>query len=570
MNINKLNLNNYNHWILSFLMLFIFIFVIKSPVSHTGSDPRSSLLLSQVLIENQSIKLDQYKDENYGSAIHKKNEHYYYYFPIGTSISSIPFVWLATKVLNKDMNNRQHDAVAQKHIAGIVSVLIFLLLFLISKMYFGPSASIFIGFVFWMGTSLSSTLGQALWSHDFATLYTLLSIFLMLKIVKENKELYWMPLGTVLFMAYLTRPTMSLLTIAVVLYIFFNHKKLISIKITSLVALFLGIFVLFSLSEFNQLLPDYYMPKRLSASETFWTAIYGNLLSPSRGLFIFSPIFLVLLLNIKSTYKVLKENKTLLIFVIWIIVHLIIISKFPHWWAGHSYGPRFMIDILPAIFLIFVIVLSNTYERGTKIGKIYVTLLLLITVPLSIYFNSIQGLYNVYAGSKWNGDPDIDRHPEYLFNWEYPQFLHNAKQHEERINEFNLRNLKPIISKVKIPFNSKIIQYSGWSHPESKHRWSLNRSSSIQFKHDNQKLNGFLNLQIGTLGEQEIKFSLNGHYQGSQIVNSWDSNLTFKFDTNLLNKDTINQIEFEFPNARKPNNGDQRILAMALKSFSIE
>ncbi|MDX9743924.1 MAG: glycosyltransferase family 39 protein, partial [Arcobacteraceae bacterium] len=315
-----------NHWILILLVLFIFILVTRSPVSHTGSDPRSSLLLSQVLIEDQSIKLDKYKDENYG-VIHKKNEHYYYYLPIGTSISSIPFVWIKTKALDNDMNNRQHDAVAQKQIAGIVAVLIFLLLYSISSMYFTAGVSITASFVFWMGTSLSSTLGQALWSQDFASLYALLAIFLMLKIVKENKNIYWIFLGLALFMAYLTRPTMSLLSITVILYIFFNHKRYIAIKTASLVGFLLGIFVLFSLSEFNQLLPDYYLPKRLE-SETFWTALYGNLFSPARGLFIFSPILLIFFLNTKGTYKIFKDDKTLLIIAVWVVLHLIIISKF--------------------------------------------------------------------------------------------------------------------------------------------------------------------------------------------------------------------------------------------------
>lgn len=556
--------------VLGFFMLFIFISVIRSPVSYTGSDPRASLLLSQVLIEDQSIKLDKYKDENYGYAIHKKNDHYYYYFPIGTSISSIPFVWFETKVLNNDMNNRRHDAFAQKQIAGIVSVLIFLLLYLIAKIYFTSNTSVIISFVYWMGTSLSSTLGQALWSQDFATLYALLSIYLMLKIVKVNKNIFYTLLGLTLFMAYLTRPTMSLLSISVILYLFVNHKKLIAIKTAGIVGLLLGIFILFSLSEFNQLLPDYYMPKRLS-SETFWIAFYGNLISPARGILIFSPFLFIFLLNPKRIYQVFKNDKTLLVFVAWIITHLIFISKFPHWWAGWSYGPRFMVDVLPAIFLLFVIFLSDTYKIGSSLEKRLVSLFLIVTISMSIYFNFIQGLYNSYAGKKWNVSPNIDENTKYLFDWKYPQFFFNKQQYKQRITEFNLEQLKPINPKNKIMHNMRTVIYENWSEPELTHRWSLGNTSIIKFiLSDTKTLNGILNLYLGTLQKQEIKLIINEHFVAARMVDSWDSKIIFKFDKNLLIDNEINTIKFEFPNASKSDNSDQRIPAMALKSFIIE
>jgi len=232
--------------------------------------------------------------------------------------------------------------------------------------------------------------------------------------------------------------------------LFLNNKKYIAIKTASLVGLLLGIFILFSLSEFNQLLPDYYLPKRLS-SETFWTALYGNLFSPARGLFIFSPFLFIFFLNPKGTYKVFKDDKTLLIIAAWIVLHLIVISKFPHWWAGWSYGPRFMIDVLPAIFLLLMILLSNSYKTGSLIEKRLVSLFLIVTIPASIYFNSVQGLYNTYAGAQWNANPNIDQNPEYLFDWKYPQFLHNKERHEQRISEFSLESLKPITSKIVFP-----------------------------------------------------------------------------------------------------------------------
>ena len=130
-------ISSYNRWILLFLMLFIFVSVNKSPVSHTGSDPKGSLLLSQALIEYQTVKLDKYQGlERYDYSFHEKNGHHYLFFPIGTSISSIPYVWFKTQVLKQDMNDFSDDHLVQKQLAGIVSALIFVVLYLIARLYF--------------------------------------------------------------------------------------------------------------------------------------------------------------------------------------------------------------------------------------------------------------------------------------------------------------------------------------------------------------------------------------------------------------------------------------------------
>lgn len=517
----------YTPWILLPLVLFIFILVAMSPVSHTGSDPKGSLLLSQALIENQSVKLDSYKDiGKYRYVVHKKNDHYYYYFPIGTSISSLPFVWFGTKVLHKDMNNQEDDHIFQKLIAGVVSALIFLLLFLITKMYFNERISVGISFLFWLGTSMSSTLGQALWSHDFAVFYALSALLLMLKVLNEGKNKYWFFLGVMLFMAYLTRPTMSLFAVAIILYLFVNNERYLAIKVAGLVGVLLGFFVVFSMAEFNQFLPDYYLPKRLS-SETFWTAFYGNLFSPARGLFVYSPFLLLFMINAKDTYNIFKNNRSLMIIVGYIIVHLITISNFPHWWAGGSYGPRLMLDTLPAIFLLFVILLKYTYHNGSVVKKRFLSLFLMMFVPVSIYFNVMQGLYNEYSGFLWNDDPNVDQYPEYLFDWEYPQFLHDEERHNNRRFKFKREHVSPIELKYEIFYTgSSLFSQIGEIQNTYMSTTGKTKAGYLTF-------GPYIILPAGA-----YKFDI--HYvsseQNTTPVGAWDVALALPKETKVLNK----------------------------------
>lgn len=432
--------------------LVIFLLSIFSQNYQTNSDPKGTLLTSQSIIETGSIKLNNYKTDSMTWHLYEQDGNKYYAFPLGASISSIPIVWIANKVFLLDMNNEIHDKILQKVISSILAVGIFFFLFKIASLYFEFNIALIISFLFWLGTSLSSTLVTALWNQNFSTLYSAVAIYISLLIIHKNRDELWPYLSIFLFMAYFSRPTLSLLSIGIVVFLFSNNKKLLSFKISILIFLFLGLFVFFSYMEYSQILPPYYMPKRL-ASETFLIALYGNLLSPSRGLFIFSPFLLLIIINSWILINIFKKNKPMIIILILILSHLIIISKFPHWWAGGSYGPRFMIDILIPLFLIFSILLKEVFLLN---GIRYSLNLLFLTISfiISIWIHSYQGLYNKYT-IKWFLEPNIDKYPEYLFDWKYPQFLHNKERHIERLKEHN-KNLKA----NELPSQNKDLQFN--------------------------------------------------------------------------------------------------------------
>ena len=258
----------------------------------------------------------------------------------------------------------------------------------------------------------------------------------MLMITRHNIKYSWLLLPVILFAAYLTRPTMSLLSVAVVLYLFFNNRKATALKTVLVFSLLFSAFILYSISEFHQLLPDYYSPKRLYGN-SFWTAFMGNTISPSRGILVFSPFLLAFLFSIRDFILIFIRKISLLLFAGWIILHLVVISKFPHWWGGFSYGPRLMIETFVPFYLLFIEFISQVDLKSKSLGRTAVIIFMVISIPASVYFNSIQGLYNMYSGLRWNINPNIDRNPQYLFDWKYPQFLHNKKRYKQRISEFN-------------------------------------------------------------------------------------------------------------------------------------
>lgn len=528
------------NFLLIFLSSLVFILIIKTNISYSLSDPRGTLLLSQAITETGSIKLDNYLQKTKGVRLDKQNTHSYYFFPIGTSISSIPIVWFETAILKTDLADMLEDVRIQKNIISVVSVLIFLNLYFVARFFYSSFHSSLFAFLFWAGTSFSSTLGTALWSHDFAVLYCLIGLNLLLKIIKNNKDYaFW--LSFCLFMSYLCRPTMSLFVLSVMFILLFLGKRTILIKTIFYSGFLFMLFVLFSLYEFGEFLPYYYMPKRLYTN-TFYTALYGNLLSPSRGIFIFSPFLLLFFIDVKSTYFTFKYNKILLIFLAWVLLHLYFISKFGHWWGGYSYGSRFMVDSLPGLYVIFLYTTSYIFKNSNKLKKFIIILFLIITSSLSVYFNLIQGLFNIYS-VKWSQKPNIDLFSEYLFDWKYPLFLYNETNHKARINFHNMRfkDLKPLVLNEKSNFNeNKILLKKGWQKLDD-YAFSDKQVSEIAFViSDKSKIKGQLEIFLKPSSNHSSVININNIFAEKNISKQ---SIIINFDKNILNDD-INILRF--------------------------
>lgn len=430
---NKIKDIKVHQFFYAVFVLLILMICRYGKVNSRESDPYGSLLTSQAIAQHGTIKLDIYEPilSRYKYQVYNKNGHFYYYFPIGTSVFAAPLVWLVNTLGTDDMVI--NEGRFQKTVFTMMAVLIFMLLVKVACLYLNPLLGVFTAGVFWLGTSLSSTGATALWSQDLSVWFSLLCLYFILKAHQSKQKPMGVWIGFFLFSAYLCRPTLALFAIFVLLYLLLIDYKT-SLKAGLTLFLLLACFIAFSWNEFGQMLPDYYLPKRLDGMH-FWLALYGNLFSPARGLFIYSSFLLTIFLTpgfLKQLW--LQKQYLFLMLFTWSICHLITISRFSHWWAGHSFGPRFMMDVMPALYISFVFYI-NWLSKGRKYVLASITGVL---ICFSIFINSYQGIFNKYS-ALWNGSPNIDDFPEYLFDWKYPQFLHDQQRHEGRLKEHDLK-----------------------------------------------------------------------------------------------------------------------------------
>jgi hypothetical protein len=423
--------------LLALLCLAVGIAVLSARVRDVRSDPRATLVAAQVALTHGTLALDSLGTEklrDYDYVLTRANGHFYSRFPLGSTIAALPAAALATAA-GLDLSLYENERLIQVLLAAGIAVGNVLLLTAIARLWLTPRNALVTAAAMWFGTSFASTEATALWSHDFASLFGLIAIFASLRADKSGSAPPGYGIGLALFAAYLCRPTLSLLVPFLLVFVFLVARRE-ALKAAAVVAFGLALFMAWSLRTFGKPFPEYYGPERLAGSD-YLVAVVGNLVSPSRGLLVFSPILLLPLFFLRDVTIALKASpKLLLIAGAWPLAHFLLVSRLHHWWGGYSFGPRFMTDLLPGLFLLLCLCVRGALERKSRL--LWPVFGVLTAVSCAI--NTGQGLYN-HAPKAWNAEPNIDEHPELVFDWRYPQFLNTDARQRARVAELHARGV---------------------------------------------------------------------------------------------------------------------------------
>jgi hypothetical protein len=95
------------------------------------------------------------------------------------------------------------------------------------------------------------------------------------------------------------------------------------------------------------------------------------------------------------------------------------VAQFAVWWGGHSFGPRLLADVLPALVLGLVPAWGATWRSAPR------RWLFLAALGVSVLVQAVGAFY--YPSPRhveWNTSPvDVDRAHERLWDWRDPQIL---------------------------------------------------------------------------------------------------------------------------------------------------
>ena len=396
------------------------------------------------IIKEGNTNLDEYKQilqENNYYAIEEIDGHYYTIYPVGVSLVAVPFVYASEKMLDsllpliRDLASYQgHDlpetitviSIApgiELFVASVMIAVTTVFIYLIGHGFLDRQYAFLISLVFAFCTSAWSTASRGLWQHGPSMLTLTITLYLILRGKNNPKLLQFASIP--LAFSYVIRPTNCIPAVLLTVFMVVYHRQHFLRYI--LWALVVAVpFVLFNLSIYRSLLSPYY---HLYSSFRFdlgilWS-LAGHLISPSRGLLIYSPILIFSIYGIAAGIKK-GEFKPLDWFLLLILfVHWIVISSFSNWWGGFCFGPRYLADMLPYLIYFLALGIARILQyKGMK--KIVLVSIFVCFVGIS-FFVHYRGAndWDVY---RWNSEPiDIDAKPERVWEWRDTQFLRGIR-----------------------------------------------------------------------------------------------------------------------------------------------
>src|SRR5262249_41557538 len=144
----------------------------------------------------------------------------------------------------------------------------------------------------------------------------------------------------------------------------------------------------------------------------------GLLVSPSRGLLVYSPVLLFALGG-----AVLAFGERVAPLLRWLAgaagASVLMLAGFSVWWGGHSFGPRLLADVLPILALLLLPVWPRL-QGSRPLRAVFLVLL-----GLSVGVQVVGAFYHPSSRSlDWNTSPrDVDEAHDRLWDWTDPQIL---------------------------------------------------------------------------------------------------------------------------------------------------
>lgn len=416
------------------LIIFFAVFVVHvNSKVISSSDSRWFIPTSISILHHRDVDLNEYaeridKEQHY--AIQRSAGNYYNVFPIGTSIISLPIVWVIDVTLDRitgisleERFKASGSENIERFIASIFVAIATVLVFLIAEKRASSRLTPYlIASIFAFATPAWSTASRALWQHGPSMMLLSASLYFLLKARESPVHLIWP--APLLAAAYVVRPTNSLsfALLMGITFLRFKTNRYFWYGILLAIVLF-GCFLAFNIRVHGALLPYYYQSSRLSFGPTFAEALVGNLISPNRGLFVFTPVLLFSLYGVflKLRHKSFDVLDATLIAII--LLHWVVISALPHWWGGYSIGPRFFTDMIP-YFVYFLIPVVDCCLRPNGIRQIIMVFLFAVSIAISFYIH--QRSANNWRVIAWNYIPNsVDQNPSRVWDWRDLQFRRN-------------------------------------------------------------------------------------------------------------------------------------------------
>lgn len=416
------------HEILVLFCLVYLVYMMNGRTISSGDTIPASLLPFSIL-ENHNLYLDQffyYFETNFERAYWVKEieGHSLSIYPIVTPVLVtplyiLPFLLMKLAHIPVDMFHPGFTlivSIMEKLSASLIASFSTIFVFLSVKELINKKTAIIVSLIFAFATNTWAISSQGLWQHGLVELFLAMSIYLVLINEKHASDKIIASLGIISGLFVFNRPVDSILLIPIIYYIYRLQDRRIAYY---LCAMFIsGVpFLLYNFYYFYNIFGG--MSSVLSLFDGrsgFIMPFMGLLISPSRGLFVYTPIMLFSILGYFRILQITNSKLRSFLFVmgISILALIAVYASFGMWWAGWSYGPRFLTGMLPALAMFLGLYIKDINFNIKNKKNLLVVCIFSILLIWSVLAQIVGAFY--YPNGMWDADPDVNLHPEKCWN----------------------------------------------------------------------------------------------------------------------------------------------------------
>jgi hypothetical protein len=274
-------------------------------------------------------------------------------------------------------------------------------IFFIATRFLTVGQAFLLTFSYSVGTCVWSISSQNIWQQTVNLFFVIIGVFFLLK---ADKKIYFAALSGLMFgAATACRMTSLLLLVPVFLYLCINHRRA-AVGFAILACVFPVLLGWYNYYYFDSpiVFGQSVVGHELAIEKTgdpdvwqtpLWYGALGQLFSPSRGLFVFSPFLLFAAWGFWAIWRD-KSYRMLRPLTIGTVAIACMQFKWFDWWGGWTYGYRPLVDLVP-LLIIFMIPIFARLVKSKLLIWVYS-----ITLAWSCFVQAL-GAFS-YDKSGWN------------------------------------------------------------------------------------------------------------------------------------------------------------------------
>lgn len=402
-------------WLLGIALFLILFAVYTFNFRLRGAgDSIPIRLLPFSLLREGDLDLDEFTWERNARGappyyVHDHEGHVYAVSTVATGVVVTPLYvlpawWMARHdVPYDDVRARVIAVVMERIAAATLTALSAVLVFAALRRLTTWRWAVALTLVYGLGTSAWSISSQALWPHALAQLSLAALTLIFLAPAPSRSGL--IAAGLVAALSVVNRPqTVTLAALALVFVAVHAPRSLLYYAAPPLLA-GAGLAV-YNYRIFSTALGGYGSLSHFDGSLV--EGVTGLLVSPNRGLLVFTPIMVFALWGAVRVWRVAAPPWLRWLGVA-VLAHVLVHGLFREWWAGYTYGPRYFCDVLPALALFLVYGLVP-YVRVRAIAA--------VAALLAAYGVAVQAIGAYAADDAWNRAPrPLESDPGRVWDW---------------------------------------------------------------------------------------------------------------------------------------------------------